>query len=295
MSVKGKNDTQKIKVIFLNIFCLPLGIDSSGSVGNDNKNIERMELFFSYYGKDADIIILCELWESVICKYYDSPLSKAISVAKKFNFKYHCYKPKRWYEVCNNGMIIFSKYPIKNGSSITYSSSSGSQWFIPKGAILSEILIQKQNGMVVPVMFFATHLHAGPPDNSFMNSDNTAKKVQTNQLLELKNFINKYITKNPHKKWVCVGDFNIDSKKESNYCINYSILRDIIGRDSCLVKYGSPCTYPSFKEGFVGSADNECIDHCFTNIDNIKADVKFLKVRDLSISDHGALYIDIYV
>jgi endonuclease/exonuclease/phosphatase family metal-dependent hydrolase len=291
-----------IKIISFNACILPAFMTNAGS--NDDKKKERINLFFKNIGKNYDIILLQEIWDSLWSFKCNNYINYIKNICEKYGFIHLSYNNRKFYQFCNNGLMILSKYPIVNISHHTFKNSGGLQYFVPNGILKSSIFINNKM-----IDFFITHIHAPPLDSSICNNINKSKNIQKNQIIELIEFIKSHTT-SPY--YILAGDFNSDALKlcsVSNYMLDYKILTKLLQKlsplnnDSLLKLKNYPNTYPIPVEGSFlvnnNFIENEtCIDHIFTNLEEkniIDINSLELKIDNLYLSDHSAieLIIDI--
>jgi endonuclease/exonuclease/phosphatase family metal-dependent hydrolase len=275
--------TQKVvSILSYNTCLLPNWLSNT----SDN---ERILNFFSTFGVKKDILLLSEVWE--VLGSSNQSLFNVLALAKQYNFVNIYYTPRKWYELCNNGLLILSRYPIIKTSSVTFQSSSGFQWFVPNGGIYCQVEVQNKK-----INLFTTHIHAGTLDTSCCNSSSIVKRVQKNQVIELKEWIDSE-TISSEIPWIVSGDFNIDANDtpSGSMMLNYNILKTIMKSDSLLRNINFPCTYPvpgSFLLNKSFDGQNTCIDHVFSSSIDIRINVIDLKVKGVSLSDHFAVDIE---
>jgi endonuclease/exonuclease/phosphatase family metal-dependent hydrolase len=293
----------------------------------------RIDLFFENYSKDKDteILLLNEVWDTLLSCTCNSRLNYLLEKAKEYNFNYSFYNRRTRWQLCNNGLLILSKHEILETKSIIYQNSSGLQSIVNNGAILAKININNKL-----TSFVVTHLHAGPFDSKFMNSQETYLKIVNLQILEL----SKFIKENIKEDYVIAGDFNVDAMQNNaildnaildNAILDNAILdnamQDNAMQDNAildnamqdkssflnlekylgtsLIKNNNifpntyPNTYPIPVEGSKLSplVDNKfdnkpsCIDHVFSNIKNINVNILELCINKKYISDHAGIEI----
>lgn len=289
-----------LRVMSFNACLLPPGITNAGS--GDDKEMERMRLFFSKFGFEQDVLLLSEVWDALWTSNENSVLRQVLAIANQYNFKHSYHKPREWYQLCNNGLVILSRFPIKNTSSVTFRSSAGLQWFIPNGAIGVEVPMVDSDS----VHLFTTHIHAGSLDTACCNSVEVTKRIQKEQIIQVKELIQQCVaTRQDEALWICSGDFNIDARGDesvsADLLLEYEVLKNIMGSDSLLKQCGFPSTYPVPESGsflvnkdFIG--EKTCIDHSFSSSSsNIRINVHILEVDGLFLSDHAAISMELTI
>jgi exonuclease III len=106
----------------------------------------------------------------------------------------------------DSGLIILSRYPIIEGSAMTYSSSSGSDRLANKGAVYARIQISSSEGDYIHV--FNTHIQA-----------HDYSETRLAQISELMDFISEIIKsdKDHIRPILIAGDFNVSAEKPDNW------------------------------------------------------------------------------
>ena len=106
----------------------------------------------------------------------------------------------------DGGLITLSKYPIVEGSAMTYSSSSGTDRLANKGVIYARIQIGPHEGDYVHV--FNTHIQS-----------HDYSETRLAQIGELVDFISEIIKsdKDYIRPIMVAGDFNITAEKPDNW------------------------------------------------------------------------------
>jgi endonuclease/exonuclease/phosphatase family metal-dependent hydrolase len=278
-----------MKILSLN-FCLLPPLLTNANSKNDLK-FERTIEFFNLFSKEYDILLLQEVWDTTWC-YFSNIQNFIINLSKSYGFAYHYKLNRKWYQICNDGLLILSKYSIQEVDYLTFHNSGGLQWFVPNGVLFAKI----EN-----INFFTTHIHAGTLDSSLCNNIEKSKTIQELQIKELKTFIDLKCKEND--KYIIAGDFNSDALfnlKTSYTMISYYKLCDIINSTSLLSKIDYKNTYPIPLEGSIlinkKFINNEsCVDHVFSNIDIEKIDISLNELKldkyNLFTSDHAGIEI----
>jgi endonuclease/exonuclease/phosphatase family metal-dependent hydrolase len=268
-----------MKILSFNACILPLGITNAGS-WNDKKR-ERLAIFFEKYSPDCDVILLQEIWDTVLFCHSWSLLVEKYAAINGFNY---CYNRKREFVYpINNGLMILSKHPIVETNAMTFKNSAGLQRFIPNGVLHTRISYD----IDISLDLYVTHIHGGPQDSMLCNRDSTA--VQLGQIRELRDFIRKTTVGN----YIVTGDFNCDAINDREV---YNRAVDIMQSESLLMTKHFPSTYPIPNQGsflvnksFIGQ--DTCIDHVFTNMVNIEAEIL---CTTETISDHAIIEIKLF-
>jgi endonuclease/exonuclease/phosphatase family metal-dependent hydrolase len=279
----------KFKIISFNTCVLPPGLNNAGAK-NDFKK-QRMNLFFEHIAPQYDILLLQEVWDVIWATKCNSPLHIVLKLGFKAGFSYFAYMPRKCYQICNNGLVILSKHPMKSWSAHTFKHSAGLQYWVPNGVLHANIEIESRSMDV-----FVTHIHAGPLDSSLCNSVRISKNVQKKQIKELKHFVEQ----NSTGHYIVAGDFNVDALNSSETLLDYDTLLNIMGQHSIIQTLNFPNTYPvpvqgSFLVNPLFIDTESCVDHAFTNLEFIKVAVMELVADNIHLSDHAAIHMELEI
>jgi endonuclease/exonuclease/phosphatase family metal-dependent hydrolase len=152
--------------------------------------------------QDYDIVTLQEVFDY---NCVDLFLKKLAGI-----YSYHAYDTSSGRFCCcspNSGLMIFSKWPIKNVFIKHYSLHRNSDNFAKKGALGALITVNS-----LDIYVCTTHLQAGGdvfPLNLFDNSSLTPDQIKNVQMTELVTDLSAYITTG--QPIIICGDFNVSA------------------------------------------------------------------------------------
>jgi len=140
---------------------------------------------------DYDVIFFQEIFDKKQCHFFWNAL--------KSKFPYRQKDEKKYFLKVNNGLMIWSKFPLQSQSNITFQKATQWDKWSKKGAIFALTIINNDS-----ILLVNTHLQ------SDYNKQN--HEIRTAQLVQIKNHIEKhYNTSNS----IVAGDFNIDILKDN--------------------------------------------------------------------------------
>ena len=238
--------------------------------------IERQEQFKKEIVK-YDIVCLQEVWSfnDQVKQLRDD----LVNHARSNGFKWVVIGPqKKDGEVADSGLVILSRYEIKEYDAIVYAKATGIETLASKGALYVKIAI---DSLILDVV--TTHMQAG---NSTM--DSTTRKEQ---VMELKSFINEKTSES--SKVIVAGDFNIDS---INSISEYNELASTLKLQDALFDQlrEHPTTYVPWSARFNNlTSYSASLDYIFTS--NVNGTTSVVSTRYNTpwkeLSDHyGILY-----
>lgn len=194
----GDKSKIKLRVLSYNLFMLPdpFFLNMLDHKHSDFKN-ERCEIISKLLG-NFDIIMFQE-----IHPYLNFRCTNIIENAKKSGLSYHYYSlgPTFFSKyILSNGLLILSRYPIKDCDYLAFKRNNSYDSLMEKGVIYSKIEISSK---FPPLYIFNTHLQASYSKNKDW------EKIRVNQLNELQSFIHSKC--NLTKDTIILGgDFNIN-------------------------------------------------------------------------------------
>lgn len=184
---------REIKIINWNVYLLP-------KIAKNTAQDERVQLIADYLlnsSEDFDIITLQEV--------FTKNGYKTLVETLKDKYPYHTGSPiRKWFKPVNSGLLILSKYPIKETSFYMYSGMAHADRFSSKGVLATTIEIQE--GYYAQVA--TTHLQA-----------QSGAKYERIRETEYK-YIKKEVIegfKVSSMPMILTGDFNIDKHYPSEY------------------------------------------------------------------------------
>lgn len=183
----------ELKVINWNLYLLP-------KIAKGTSQDQRVDLIAEYLlnsEEDFDVITLQEVFTS----YGFETLTEKL----KAKYPYHTGKPARkWYKPVNSGLLILSKYPIREQSFYMYSSMAHADKFSSKGVLAITIEIEENSFAHIAT----THLQA-----------QNGEKYEQIRKRQYK-YIDEKVIRNFKLKdipLILTGDFNIDMHNENEY------------------------------------------------------------------------------
>lgn len=261
---------EKIKILTWNVQMLP-SIGSIFSRKLKKMQTERTEWIIDYLSKeDYDVVLLQESFDNDFINELNEKLKH------KYPFQLNPIRPN-WYKL-SNGLMVLSKIPFQMIDKVTFSSSSQSDFFAAKGAVMVKVFIDS-----VPLYIVNTHLQSDY--DSFQNN-----RIRTKQLDEIKS---KLLVNIGHdsSKIVLAGDFNVIENVESKEyieLINKFNLVDLV--------------YNFFKKPSISFDKNNYwnqeekkssrLDYFLTNLDFKLVDIQIVKAKhkynnhDVDLADH---------
>jgi len=218
LQTKPVSNPQELRVLSYNVYLRPPMVSHTHG---DYKN-QRCSLICKILHL-FDVVLLQEVHTCLNFR-----CNTIIEEATKQGLPYHVctYGPSVFSRhISNNGLMILSRYPIIDKSSLSFTSSSTYDSIIEKGAIYGQL--QLSHGIQVGIV--NTHLQS-----SYYMEDTYAEETRSQQLKQLRTWMDaKRRTTNCN--FICGGDFNINSGNK----IERMQLYEHMGRDLCDAFEGS--------------------------------------------------------
>ncbi|CAB4389647.1 unnamed protein product [Rhizophagus irregularis] len=198
----GAQSRNEPRLLTYNFFMRPPLIKNNFS---DYKEF-RLEYFIRNVLKEYDIICLEEMFQ-----FGSSRRTRLLEAARKEGFNYSLTSP------CNTvfnlaidgGLVMLSKFPIKERDILIYPSGVHSDRFSDKGALYAKIELAQNN----VIHLFMTHTQA-----SYVSAPPLTDKsvlVRQEQLSLLRKFIDKCtLNALPEELIILVGDLNVNSRPQ---------------------------------------------------------------------------------
>lgn len=184
---------REIKIINWNVYLLP-------KIAKNTAQDERVKLIADYLlnsSEDFDIITLQEV--------FTKNGFKTLVETLKDKYPYHTGSPiRKWFKPVNSGLLILSKYPIKETSFYMYSGTAHADRFSSKGVLATTIEIQE--GYYAQVA--TTHLQA--------QSGAKYERIRETEYKYIKKEVMEGF-KVSSMPMILTGDFNIDKHYPSEY------------------------------------------------------------------------------
>ncbi|KAI8975271.1 Endonuclease/exonuclease/phosphatase, partial [Mycotypha africana] len=171
---KVTNSTARF--LTLNIFMRPPLIKNNWSDYKD----DRLAYIEKYVLPNYDIICFQEAFA-----FASRRKDHLISTARKLGYNYHIESPRKypWDIGVDGGLLIISKFPIRQSNVIEYPRGQHSDWISIKGALHALIELNPSKH----VHLYTTHTQASYDLNNVINQDDTA--IRLSQFALLHNFI----------------------------------------------------------------------------------------------------------
>lgn len=190
-------DRTHIKLLTYNLFLRPPLIKKKE---DDYKN-ERLTLFYNHL-KDYDIICIQELFETLNQRKHD-----LIRQATRNGFFFFIESPMTSVFdsfVVDAGILIFSRFPIKNWTFFPYPNGVDADGLSQKGFLYAQIEIKEAY-----IHLITTHLQS---DDTHYNISN---EIRLDQLKIINSFISNQLKKYYKKgdKIILTGGLNVDGNK----------------------------------------------------------------------------------
>lgn len=200
-----------IKILTLNVGLLDYKILDTIVFSNPFYSTDRIQYIPSaILSVDCDIVVLQEC--------YDEKHFKFINNKIKSVYPYFARKDQdRFILKLHNGLVVFSKFPIKNVNIIPYTTLDiVEKYFASKSLLTVELDIDKKK-----IVLFNVHLTAGSLDPESSNASK-GRIVQINELMAV---VNYYYNKNFIV--LLAGDFN-SGPQRSDESYNFLIMKDFV-------------------------------------------------------------------
>ena len=152
--------------------------------------------------KDFDVVCITEAFTS-----FNSPVKWFINKMKELGYINIIRLPSvglSTLEICDGGVILFSKLPILDYDTRVFSISTGQDMLIAKGAIYAKIQTTENDSIYV----VGTNLQSYEP-----NSISECQSVRMSQLREIMSMLSRKMKEN--SPIIILGNLNIDGRDES--------------------------------------------------------------------------------
>jgi endonuclease/exonuclease/phosphatase family metal-dependent hydrolase len=237
----------KLKIISYNICALPYYVNL---YGNPHERIHKIIKFIKQ--QRAHIICLQEAFDINIRKILIKNLDKHY-------YSYYMNSTSKY--KLNNGLMIFTIYPIIYNKYILYNNACGEDRFSEKGTLYCTIKVPTKKSFK-KVTILNTHLNA----DAIFSFKFLCKKVRIKQVNQLRNNI-----KNIKNDIILCGDLNIDIIDD------IKIYNNITKYKKHIIKSDRYITFPSEKKQF---------DYIFYMSNNLIHSNYNYKVHKNRYSDH---------
>ncbi|GBB91934.1 hypothetical protein RclHR1_01940011 [Rhizophagus clarus] len=202
--INDENGTQsknESRLLAYNFFMRPPLIKNNLS---DYKEF-RLEYFIKNVLKEYDIICLEEMFQ-----FGSSRRTRLLEAACEKGFNYFLTSPRTVFNLAiDGGLVMLSRFPIKEKDILIYPSGVHSDRFSNKGALYAKIELAQNN----VIHLFMTHTQA-----SYVSAPPLTDKsvlVRQEQLSLLRKFIDKCtLNALPEEPIILVGDLNVNSRPQ---------------------------------------------------------------------------------
>ncbi|KAI8069793.1 Endonuclease/exonuclease/phosphatase [Gilbertella persicaria] len=198
-----KTTNSTARFLTLNIFMRPPLIKNNWSDYKD----DRLAYIEKYILPEYDVICFQESFA-----FASKRKDRLITSARKLGFNYHVESPRKypWNIGVDGGLLIVSRFPIRQADVIEYPRGQHSDWLSIKGALHAHIELNATR----KIHLYTTHTQASYDLNNVINEDDTA--IRLSQFAILHQFI--YDTSrqdNNQDPIMVVGDLNVDAAVHS--------------------------------------------------------------------------------
>ncbi|KAF1800114.1 Endonuclease/exonuclease/phosphatase [Mucor lusitanicus] len=192
---KTTNDTARF--LTLNIFMRPPLIKNNWSDYKD----DRLAYIEKYILPDYDVITFQESFA-----FATRRKDRLITTARLMGYNYHIESPRKypWNIGVDGGLLMISRFPIKESNIIEYPRGQHSDWLSIKGALHALIELNPDRKLHL----YTTHTQASYDLNNIINEDDTA--IRLSQFSLLHNFVHD-TAKDDNEPIMIVGDLNVDA------------------------------------------------------------------------------------
>lgn len=240
-----------IKLLTYNLFLRPPLIKTNQ---DDYKN-ERLALFCDHLN-DYDIICIQELFETLNQRKHDLIRH---ATQKGFFFFIESPMPEVFDSfVVDAGILIFSRFPIKNWTFRPFPHGVYADGLSQKGFLYAQIEVKTNI-----IHLITTHLQA---DDTHYNICN---EIRLDQLKIINHFISNHLKKHYYKgdKIILAGDFNVDGNKyqylppignanKEIYLVEYDKMMEILN-SNCISAIDLFSPQQGIKQSTYGSVDQD--------------------------------------
>ncbi|GAA5798180.1 hypothetical protein HPULCUR_003580 [Helicostylum pulchrum] len=192
---KVTNSTARF--LTLNIFMRPPLIKNNWSDFKD----DRLAYIEKYILPEYDVITFQESFA-----FATRRKDHLIATARKLGYNYHLESPRKypWQIGVDGGLLLVSRFPIRESNIIEYPRGQHSDWLSVKGVLHALIELNPDKKVHV----YTTHTQASYDTNNVINEDDTI--IRLSQFSLLHNFIYD-TTRNDNEPIMVVGDLNVDA------------------------------------------------------------------------------------
>ncbi|KAI7902406.1 Endonuclease/exonuclease/phosphatase [Cokeromyces recurvatus] len=192
-----KTTNSTARFLTLNIFMRPPLIKNNWSDYKD----DRLAYIEKYILPEYDVVAFQESFA-----FASRRKDQLITNARNMGYNYHVESPRKypWQLGVDGGLLILSRFPIRQSDIIEYPRGQHSDWLSIKGALHALIELNATRKM----HFYTTHTQASYDLNNVINEDDTT--IRLSQFALLHSFIADTAI-NDNNPIMVVGDLNVDA------------------------------------------------------------------------------------
>ncbi|CAO3694503.1 unnamed protein product [Rhizopus stolonifer] len=192
-----KATTTQLRFLTLNIFMRPPLIRNNWSDYKD----QRLAYIERYVLPEYDVIVFQESFG-----FASRRKDHLIRTARNLGFNYHLESARKypWDFGVDGGLLLLSRFPIRESHRIEYPRGQHADWLSVKGALHALIELNPDRQMHV----YTTHTQASYDLDNVINPDDTATRLT--QFALLRSFVQETTDKDQHPILIA-GDLNVDA------------------------------------------------------------------------------------
>ncbi|KAI9274185.1 Endonuclease/exonuclease/phosphatase [Sporodiniella umbellata] len=161
---------------------------------------DRLDYIEHYILPKYDVLVFQEAFA-----FASRRKDRLIKTARKMGFNYHVESPRKypWQLGVDGGLLLLSRFPIRQSHRIEYPRGQHADWFSVKGALHALIELNPKRHLHI----YTTHTQASYDLNNVINPGDT--EIRLSQFKRLHEFIAQ--TSNGSHPVLIAGDLNIDA------------------------------------------------------------------------------------
>ncbi|EIE88709.1 hypothetical protein RO3G_13420 [Rhizopus delemar RA 99-880] len=201
-TVPDKIAEHSLRFLTLNIFMRPPLIRNNWSDYKD----DRLAYIEKYILPHYDLIVFQEAFA-----FASRRKDRLIRTARQMGFNHHVESPRKypWNLGIDGGLLLLSRFPIRESHRIEYPRGQHADWFSVKGAVHALIELNSQRKMHL----YTTHTQASYDLNNIINPGDTATRLSQFNLL--RSFVQDTSNTDDHPILIA-GDLNVDAATHKN-------------------------------------------------------------------------------
>ncbi|KAI8379584.1 Endonuclease/exonuclease/phosphatase [Radiomyces spectabilis] len=196
-TVPDKTTDSHARLLTLNIFMRPPGVKNNWSDYKD----DRLEYIMDYILPEYDIIAFQEAFA-----FASRRKDRLIRRARELGFNYHVESPRHypWELAVDGGLLLISRFPIRQSDTIEFPRGTHSDWLAIKGALHALIELNPSRSLHV----YTTHTQASYDLFNVINQGDT--EIRLSQFARLHQFMSDTAGNDGFPVMV-MGDLNVDA------------------------------------------------------------------------------------